>query len=81
MAAGWTPERGTPYAPCESVCEHTDCAATREDVARPCRICNQAIGYGARIYAEPDGSRPCYVHAACVEDQIDQERAAKQVRP
>lgn len=65
MAALALPEPGTELGPCTGDCQHTDCAETREMAAAQCRICEQPIGYGKRMYVE-DGDQS-YVHAACLE--------------
>ena len=78
MAAGFLPERGNPYAPCEPTCEHTDCASLRKDIESACRLCGEQIGYGARIYRDPERDDPhILVHADCLEDQIEAERKAR----
>lgn len=67
MAAGFTPVKGTQYAPCEPTCEHTDCAAWRRQIDHPCRFCAQPIGYDARVYQD-DANPAELVHADCLED-------------
>jgi len=66
MAAGYTPQRGSQYAPCEPICQHTDCKATRVMVESTCRFCSKQIGYGTRFYH--DGG---FVHANCLEDSLE----------
>ena len=74
MAAGRLPQPGTKYGPCQDEsCRHRDCAATRTMAAAICRFCNQTIGYDKLFYQEQDGS---FVHALCLEEAIDLERAA-----
>lgn len=76
MAAGTLPAPGTRYGPCKGDCRHTDCAATRAEAASICRICGSAIGYERRYYKDPDAAAVGpLVHAACLEDQIERQRA------
>ena len=70
MAAGTMPAPGTEYGPCEPVCKHLDCAATREYAESLCRFCGLRIGYETRYYA-PYGIPE---HAKCAEE--DAERVA-----
>jgi hypothetical protein len=66
MAAGRLPVPGSEFGPCPEPCQHIDCAATREDAAQVCRICDKPIGYEVRFYQ----SAGQLVHAACLEEEI-----------
>jgi hypothetical protein len=65
MAAGTLPTLGSTYGPCEEVCQHTDCAATRTQAASLCTDCGEPIGYDRRFYQADDWKR--LIHAACAE--------------
>ena len=75
MAASRLPAPGTPYGPClDPQCGHADCALTRRDAARRCRLCERPIGYETRVYRDPD-QPPAHdpqqlVHAACLEELV-----------
>lgn len=84
MAAGHLPRPGTKYGPCADVqCGHTDCAATRTQAASLCVICKQPIGYETDFYdtRTPEQRNALanegLSHAVCLEDQVDDERAAQ----
>ena len=78
MAFGVLPEKGSRYAPCEPSCEHRDCASTRRMAEGSCRLCGKQVGYGARVYQDPETDDVyVLVHANCLEDEIDRERAAR----
>ncbi len=74
MAAEYTPQRNSQYAPCEPTCNHIDCMETRKMINSVCHFCCKSIGYGTRIYNEIDGG---YVHAECLETQLDQQYKKK----
>jgi hypothetical protein len=68
MAAGILPAPGSKLGPCKR-CEHRDCAELREMAGSVCRLCDKAIGYSVRYYADPDAApgQRFYVHARCLE--------------
>ncbi len=70
MAAGVLSAPGTEFGTCAEPCLHTDCAATRSIAETICRFCDKPIGYDRRFYNDAG-----YVHASCLEDSIEQERA------
>ena len=87
MAASKLAEPGTEYGPCKqpysSPCGHSDCAAVRKMAEATCRICNVPIGYGLRFYGEqthPEGGS-MYVHAVCLEEEVEGEAPAIPTRP
>ena len=67
MAQGRLPQPGSKFGPCKTACAHKDCAATREDAATACRICNEPIGYDTGFYRE-DGK--VLVHASCAHAEV-----------
>lgn len=73
MAAGSLPAPGTPLGPCLLECSHTDCWQTRLDAASICPECGQPIGYETRMYSE----KGQLVHATCLEERVERERAQK----
>lgn len=66
MAAGTLPVPGSQYGPCLEVCEHRDCAQTRQMAATLCVDCSQPIGYDRAFYQRSDDWR-FLVHAYCAE--------------
>ena len=64
---------GTDHGPCESECEHRDCAGTRAMAAAPCKHCGEPIGYDTKFYDTRDRSEDSadrdinrgLVHALC----------------
>ncbi len=70
MAAGVLSALGTEFGPCAEPCLHTDCAGTRGIAETICCFCDKPIGYDRRFYNDAG-----YVHASCLEDSIEQERA------
>jgi hypothetical protein len=76
MAASRLPSPGTKLGPCKRKCEHRDCAETRRMSESICRICSKPIGYETRFY----GDGPGFVHAICLEDEVEAERKAAQQR-
>ena len=72
MAAGSIPKPGTKYGPCVTPCIHRDCASSREIATGQCALCHCLIGYDRAFYSQDQG----YVHASCLETQIEQEQAA-----
>ena len=70
MAAGVLSAPGTEFGTCAEPCLHTDCAGTRSIAETICRFYDEPIGYDRRIYNDAG-----YVHASCLEDSIEQERA------
>ena len=68
MAAGRIPKPGTEYGPCETECQHRDCAASRKMSTAVCRYCSEPIGYDVRFYQE-DGEQ--IVHALCAEEAAE----------
>lgn len=78
MAAIQLPRPGTKYGPCKAACEHSDCAATRNMVARVCRLCGQAIGYATLFYSDPDSpDESALVHSVCLHEAHEQEIKAR----
>ena len=75
MAAGMLPTPGTEYGPCKDHCNHRDCAETRRMAAAICRLCSRPIGYSRRFYREEHD----FVHAACLEEALEREFAAREV--
>lgn len=77
MAAAYLSPPGSKRGPCVGDCRHVDCQMVRAEAASNCRLCGNAIGYEMGHYSDPEN---CYdwVHAACLEDAIDAERAAKE---
>lgn len=80
MAAGIMPKPGAKLGPCKKACKHRDCAEARFITSCLCRFCSKPIGYATRFYldseaapATPDDKR--WVHADCLEDAIEAERA------
>lgn len=79
MAAAIYPHiPGTQYGPCLGGCAHKDCEQQRRDARGTCRICKLCVGYGVMVYIDPAGtlnhmrgSFISYVHAACLEDELD----------
>jgi hypothetical protein len=70
MAAAVLSAPGTEFGTCAEPCLHTDCAGTRSIAETICRFCDKPIGYDRRFYNDAG-----YVHASCLEDSIEQERA------
>jgi hypothetical protein len=70
MAAGVLSAPDTEFGTCAEPCLHTDCAETRSIAETICRFCDKPIGYLRRFYNDAG-----YVHASCLEDSIEQERA------
>ncbi|MCC7449630.1 MAG: hypothetical protein IT324_19575 [Anaerolineae bacterium] len=64
----YPPAPGTKFGPCETPCDHLDCARQRRDAESLCRICQKPIGYEARIYFE-EGNQ--LVHGECLEREIE----------
>lgn len=72
MAASIYPhEPGSKYGPCMEDCSHTDCNRSRVDATLACRICGKVIGYGNRVYQERWLDKTRYVHADCLEDEVE----------
>jgi hypothetical protein len=67
MAASALPKPGSKYGPCETDCEHRDCAATREMADHNCVGCGDKIGYEIRFYRDDDGD---LIHMVCAEENI-----------
>ncbi len=73
---GWyfSPQKpGAEFGPCAGPCKHKDCAQMHRQAAALCRICQQPIGWGARVYFE-EGNKA--VHARCAEDEVDRKGVA-----
>jgi hypothetical protein len=76
MAAGYLPEPGSEWGPCVDPCSHSDCALTRADAQRSCRICAESIGYDRGYYRE--GNRDTgwiLVHAVCALEEVEKARS------
>lgn len=58
---------GSDYGPCESECQHTDCALTRKHAESICPVCGQPIGYDRNFYYM-DQELTVLVHTECEED-------------
>ena len=57
---------GTETGPCVEPCNHTDCAATRQQAAALCGLCNQPISYDTPFYADPNHPTTGWVHRTCL---------------
>lgn len=72
---------GTKFGPCKKACQHRDCDESRFIATFCiCRFCGKAIGYQTRFYLDPDAAPATptdkrWVHADCLEDAVDAERA------
>lgn len=56
MAAGSLSPPGSEFGPCESECQHVDCASTRKLAAMQCIHCDEPIGFDRMFYqVQPDG--------------------------
>ena len=72
MAATTLPAVGSQLGPCQTACNHTDCAETRRMAAESCAVCGKTIGYETRFYETPNRPhRPTLSHAACRESKIE----------
>ena len=74
MAVSILPAPGTEYGPCESECQHRDCAQTRQMATEVCRFCDKPIGFGVSFYDDPekpDSNVSGLVHAICLEKAIE----------
>ena len=72
---GWSTlaKPGTEAGPCLDIgCGHRDCAWTREQSRRPCRICGLSIGYDRAFYVEKqEGDFTRVVHASCAHEELE----------
>lgn len=75
MAAGTIPKPGTVFGPCETPCQHRDCAVTRSMAAALCTTCNEPIGYEARFYLDDADSQRLH-HAVCLESILEHDHAS-----
>ncbi len=66
MAASQLPPPGSKFGPCETECQHRDCACTRDMAAQLCRFCGKQIGYEVAFYNDPCLGEHL-VHAVCLE--------------
>lgn len=64
----YPPEPGRTGRPCAQQCSHFSCNRKRRDADQPCRICQQPIGYGNKVYLE---AREVPVHADCLESLVE----------
>lgn len=62
---------GTEWGPCEGECEHRDCAATRENATKICRICDKPIGYENKFCGDDTPGE--LVHWLCLLEEIDRQ--------
>jgi hypothetical protein len=66
MAASALPKPGSKYGPCETDCQHRDCAETRAMANCNCAGCGDKIGYERRFYRDEADD---LIHATCAEDR------------
>lgn len=74
MAAAVLGKPGTEHGPCETPCEHIDCAANRRQAGSICRFCERRIGYEVGFYTDVKDETQL-VHATCFEDSVEWELA------
>ncbi len=72
MSAIGLPKPGTEYGPCETECQHIDCAETRKQAATICDLCPEPIGYDRPFYQRE--SWTVLTHQLCMLKKIDAER-------
>lgn len=73
----YPPAPGTQYGPCIGECEHKDCAQSRYDATKVCRICGQVIGWEAKVMFEGEDKREYgIVHAVCAWREEDERQEA-----
>lgn len=66
MAALALSKPGKKDGPCESECQHRDCAERRARAAKVCHFCQKPIGFARRFYNDPDNTEGL-VHADCLD--------------
>ena len=72
---------GRKYGPCVKPCSHRDCDESRFIATEcGCRLCGKLIGWETRFYMDPQATQATptdqrWVHADCLEDSVEQERA------
>jgi len=69
MAYSILPAPGTELGPCETNCQHRDCAETRRMAETRCFICGEPIGYDQAFLNDSHKGRGLY-HFRC-EDELN----------
>lgn len=71
MAAASLPAPGTELGPCESQCEHIDCAQTYLMAHTLCEYCGEVIGFNRPFY-RINNEKYRLAHAQCYESALDE---------
>jgi len=68
MAFSMIPAPGTKLGPCKSMCQHRDCAASRQEAEKVCPGCEKIIGYETPMTILRDkADLPWVWHNLCAE--------------
>ena len=74
MAGIMVSSPGSEFGPCVELCDHSDCAQSRQWAElTTCSLCEKLIGYDRRFIEDRVHD---WVHAVCLVDQVERERAA-----
>lgn len=78
MAFGIMSAPGEKFGPCVGPCKHVDCAATRKDAGKVCRICRDIIGYGRPFNDDAEkGGEKALAHHVCLVEEAERSEKAK----